>query len=100
MLAMYVCFDNPTPMLADYPAAYEGQPGFDFLKQVPTWWDETRVLEGEIGELLVTARRKGDDLVLSAACPQDGPTIWRCRCPSWRRTVHRQNLERRSRYRL
>lgn len=58
MLAMYVCFDNPNPMVADYPTAYEGQPGFDFLRLVPTWWDETRVLAGEVGELLVTARRK------------------------------------------
>ncbi|HWV98848.1 MAG TPA: glycoside hydrolase family 97 protein [Candidatus Acidoferrum sp.] len=57
-LAMYVCFDNPNPMIADYPAAYEGQPGFDFLKLVPTWWDETRVLQGKVGELLVTARRR------------------------------------------
>lgn len=60
-LAMYVCFDNPTPMVADYPTAYIDQPGFDFLKIVPTWWDETRILTGEIGELLVTARRKGDE---------------------------------------
>jgi alpha-glucosidase len=59
-LAMYVCFDNPNPMVADYPTAYEGQPGFDFIKLVPTWWDETRVLVGEIGEVLVTARRKGN----------------------------------------
>jgi len=59
MLAMYVCFDNPNPMVADYPTAYEGQPGFDFIKLVPTWWDETRVLESQVGELLVTARRKG-----------------------------------------
>jgi alpha-glucosidase len=59
MLALYVCFDNPNPMVADYPTAYEGQPGFDFLKLVPTWWDETRVLLGEVGEILVTARRKG-----------------------------------------
>ncbi len=59
MLALYVCFDNPNPMVADYPTAYEGQPGFDFLKLVPTWWDETRVLAGQVGELLVTARRKG-----------------------------------------
>jgi alpha-glucosidase len=58
-LAMYVCFDNPNPMVADYPTAYEGQRGFDFLKIVPTWWDETRVLDGKVGELLVTARRKG-----------------------------------------
>ena len=59
MLALYVCFDNPAPMVADYPAAYEGQPGFDFLKRVPTWWDETRVIADQIGELLVVARRKG-----------------------------------------
>lgn len=59
-LAMYVCFDNPIPMVADYPTAYEGQPGFDFLKLVPTWWDETRILESKIGEVLVTARRKGN----------------------------------------
>jgi alpha-glucosidase len=63
-LAMYVCFDNPNPMVADYPTAYENQPGFDFLKMVPTWWDETRVIVGDIGEVLVTARRKGSDWYL------------------------------------
>lgn len=57
-LGLYVCFDNPTPMVADYPAAYRDQPGFDFLTMVPTWWDETRVLVGEIGRVLVTARRR------------------------------------------
>ena len=58
-LGLYVCYDNPNPMVADYPTAYEGQPGFEFLQQVPTWWDETHVLAGRIGEFLVTARRKG-----------------------------------------
>jgi alpha-glucosidase len=57
-LAMYVCFDNPNPMVSDYPSAYEGQPGFDFLTAVPTWWDETRVLLAEVGKVLVTARRR------------------------------------------
>jgi alpha-glucosidase len=74
MLAMYVCFDNPNPMVADYPAAYEGQPGFDFLEMVPTWWDETRVLFAQIGETLVTARRKGRTWYLggmSAKQPRD-----------------------------
>jgi alpha-glucosidase len=46
-------------MVADYPVAYEGQPGFDFLMLVPTWWDETRVVVGQVGEVLVSARRKG-----------------------------------------
>jgi alpha-glucosidase len=59
-LGLYVCYDNPNPMVADYPTAYEGQPGFEFLQLVPTWWDETRVLVGKIDEVLVTARRKGN----------------------------------------
>jgi alpha-glucosidase len=58
-LGLYVCYDNPNPMVADYPTAYEGQPGFEFLQVVPTWWDDTRVVLGKIGEELVTARRKG-----------------------------------------
>jgi len=59
-LGLYVCYDNPNPMVADYPTAYEGQPGFDFLQVVPTWWDETRVLAAKFGQVLVTARRKGN----------------------------------------
>lgn len=60
-LAMFVCFDNPQPMVGDYPEAYRGQPGFDFLRRVPTYWDETRILHTVIGRVLVTARRKGKD---------------------------------------
>jgi alpha-glucosidase len=74
MLALYICFDNPNPMVADHPTAYEGQPGFDFIQLVPTWWDETRVMAGQIGELLVTARRKGATWYLggmSATKPRD-----------------------------
>ena len=59
-LAMYVVYQNHLPMLADYPAAYEGQAGFDFLVQVPANWDETRVLHAEVGKCLVIARRNGD----------------------------------------
>jgi alpha-glucosidase len=73
-LGMYVCYDNPNPMVADYPTAYEGQPGFDFLKVVPTWWDETHVLEGKVGEVLVTARRRGNTWYvggMSAKQPRD-----------------------------
>jgi alpha-glucosidase len=60
-LALYLCFENPNPMVADFPAAYRGQPGFDFVREVPTWWDETRVLRAEIGKTIVVARRKGKD---------------------------------------
>jgi len=59
-LAMYVVYQNHLSMMADYPAAYQGQPGLEFMVQVPTTWDETRVLHAELGLCLVIARRKGD----------------------------------------
>jgi alpha-glucosidase len=59
MLAMYVVYENPLPMVADYPAAYRNHPGLKFLAEVPTVWDETRVLSGRVGEYLAIARRRG-----------------------------------------
>jgi alpha-glucosidase len=61
MLAMYVILENHLSMVCDYPEAYEGQDGFDFLKEVPTVWDETRVPGAETGEWITIARRKGVD---------------------------------------
>lgn len=58
-LAMYVVYQNHLPMLADYPAAYRGQAGFDFLTEVPVTWDETRVLDAQLSRCLVVARRRG-----------------------------------------
>ncbi|MCA9075825.1 MAG: glycoside hydrolase family 97 catalytic domain-containing protein, partial [Planctomycetaceae bacterium] len=65
-LALYLVYENPMPMLGDRPEAYEGQDGFDFLKQVPTTWDETRFVSGEPGEYVVIARRKGDTWYVGA----------------------------------
>jgi alpha-glucosidase len=58
---MYVVLENYLGMVCDYPAAYEGQPGFEFIRAVPTIWDETKVIDANIGEYITTARRKGDD---------------------------------------
>lgn len=58
MLGMYVVLENYLGMVCDYPVAYEGQPGFDFIKEVPTTWDETKVLDAKVGEYIVVARRK------------------------------------------
>ncbi|MGV3613801.1 MAG: glycoside hydrolase family 97 protein [Fimbriimonas sp.] len=65
-LARYVVYEGALPMLSDSPVAYEGQPGFSFLLEVPTTWDETRVLAGEVGRFIVVARRKGDVWYLGA----------------------------------
>ncbi|MGI8982071.1 MAG: glycoside hydrolase family 97 protein [Pirellulaceae bacterium] len=59
-LAMYVVYQNHLSMMADYPAAYRGQPGLKFMVQVPATWDETRVLHAELGRCLVITRRRGD----------------------------------------
>ena len=61
MLAMYVVLESYLAMVCDYPAAYEGQDGWDFLKSVPTSWDETRVPEAVPGQWVTIARRKGDE---------------------------------------
>ena len=60
-MAMYVVLESYLGMVADYPDAYKGQPGFDFLKQVPTTWDETRVPNAEVGQYITVARRSGSD---------------------------------------
>ena len=65
-LALYVVYENPMPMVCDTPSAYEGRMGFEFLKAVPTTWDETRFLAGEAGRFIVVARRSGDTWFLGA----------------------------------
>ena len=64
-LAMYVVYQSAFACLADAPSAYEAPdlkpvPGADFLKIVPTTWDETRAIAGEFGRYVVVARRKGN----------------------------------------
>jgi alpha-glucosidase len=70
-LAMYVVYDSPFACVADAPEAYRGQAGADFLKVVPSTWDETRVLAGEIGKYIVMARRHGTDWYLGAMTNED-----------------------------
>lgn len=61
MMAMYVVMESYLNMVADYPAAYEGEPGFEFLQKVPTTWDETVVPDAAVGEFVTIARRNGTD---------------------------------------
>lgn len=60
LLGMYVVMESYLQIVSDYPEAYEGQPGFEFIKSVPTSWDETRVLATSLREYIIIARRKGD----------------------------------------
>ncbi len=60
-LALYMVFDSPLNMMCDTPSNYrrEGE-CTDFIASVPTVWDETIVVDGRLGEYIVTARRSGD----------------------------------------
>lgn len=66
-LAMYVVYESPLQMLADTPSNYLQEPdAMEFLGLIPTVWDETRVLDGRIGDYVVIARRKGRDWYVGA----------------------------------
>jgi alpha-glucosidase len=66
-LAMYVVYESPLQMLADSPSAYDAEPEvMEFLGPVPTVWDETRALDGRIGDYVVVARRDGADWWIGA----------------------------------
>ncbi|HEV3221566.1 MAG TPA: glycoside hydrolase family 97 protein [Puia sp.] len=75
MLAMYVVLENANAMVCDYPEAYEGQPGFDFIKEVPTTWDETKVLNGEPDQYFVIARRKNNNWWIGGITGNKGRTL-------------------------
>ncbi len=64
-LALYVTFDSPLNMLCDSPSNYmREQECTDYIAEIPTVWDETRILDASMGEYIVTARRKGDKLYI------------------------------------
>lgn len=66
-LAMYVIYESPMQMLADSPSNYLREiEMMDFLAPVPSVWDETVPLAGEIGEYVVMARRTGDEWYVGA----------------------------------
>jgi len=70
-VAMYVVYDSPLMMVADNPEAYKNADGSwadgaQFIGKVPASWDETRVVDGDIGQYIVSARRKGSSWYIGA----------------------------------
>jgi len=64
---MYTLFEAPLQMLADSPSNYKKEPEYTaFIAQVPTVFDETIALSGEIGEHIAIARRKGSTWYVAA----------------------------------
>ena len=60
-LAEYVIFESPLNMLCDNPSAYMAEKeSTEFIAEIPTVWDETVALNGEIAKYITIARRKGN----------------------------------------
>lgn len=68
-LALYVVLYSPIQMAADLPRNYEAKrQAFQFIVEVPTDWEESRAIAGEVGDYVAFARqqRGGEDWYLGA----------------------------------
>jgi alpha-glucosidase len=77
-LALYVVLYSPIQMAADLPENYARFPKpFQFIKDVPTDWYETRVLNGEVGDYVTMARkdRNSEDWYLGAITDEQPRTL-------------------------
>lgn len=74
-LALYVVYETPIPMVSDSPQNYKGQAALQFIKEVPTTWDETHVLNGSPGKYATIARRNGDEWYVGSITNWDPRTL-------------------------
>jgi alpha-glucosidase len=77
-LALYVVLYSPIQMAADLPKNYEKRPkAFQFIKDVPTDWEDSIALAGEIGDYVAMARkvRGGNDWYIGALTDENARTV-------------------------
>ncbi len=76
-LALSVVYYSPVQFLYwyDKPSYYRGEKEIAFFDAVPTVWDDTKVLNGEIGEYITVARKKGDEWFVGAITNNDAREI-------------------------
>jgi len=76
-LALYVVIYSPIQMVPDLPEHYIGNPAFQFIRDVPVDWEQSKVLAGEVGEYAVVARqeRNGNRWFLGAITGYDARTL-------------------------
>jgi alpha-glucosidase len=74
-LALYVVLYSPMQMAADLIENYEGHPAFTFIEEVPVDWDETRVLNAEIGDFVTIARRSGPEWYIGSITDENARVL-------------------------
>jgi alpha-glucosidase len=72
-LAIYVVIYSPAQMAADLIENYEGHPAFQFIRDVPVDWETTKVIDAEIADYVITARkdRHSEDWYLGALTDEE-----------------------------
>jgi alpha-glucosidase len=66
-LAMFAVYDSPLQIFSGNISQGLKEPEFmQLLGNIPTTWDETKILQGKVGEYIVTARKKGNDWYIAA----------------------------------
>lgn len=74
-LAMLVVYESPITCICDHPKFYRDQPGLDFMKIVPSNWDTTKVLNGQVAEYVTLVRKAGSNWYLGAMTNQSARTL-------------------------
>ncbi len=64
--ALFVVLESALQMVSDSPDAYTDQKETEFLKAVPSTWDETRVIAGSPTSYITIARRRGNEWFLGS----------------------------------
>ena len=74
-MAIYPVYLSGLQMMADVPEHYEGEPELEFLEQVPTTWDDTKAINGRIGDHVTVARRSGQDWFVGSLTDEQDRTL-------------------------
>ncbi len=76
-LALPVIFYSPAQFMHwyDQPQHYKGEQELEFWSAVPTIWDDSRAIDGEVGEYIVQARKSGEEWFVGAITNTQARTI-------------------------
>jgi alpha-glucosidase len=74
-LSKFVIYESPLTVVCDHPGNILNQPGSDFLKIVPTVWDEIRFIGGYPGDYVAIAKRNGSGWFIGVMNNSTGKTI-------------------------
>jgi alpha-glucosidase len=74
-LSKFVIYESPLTVVCDHPDNILNKPGADFLKIVPTTWDDIKFLGGYPGDYIALAKRSGDVWFVGVMNNSTGKTV-------------------------